>query len=99
NATPGWRDLVLSLPHGVATAFAFLLTLRVIPSGLAGRAPLALATALFSAAGAAGLPTLATSMDEMLPGGCVLAGLLLLTGDTAATRASAALAGALFGIA
>lgn len=99
SATPALCNAVLALPHGVATALAFLLTLRVIPAELPGRAPLALAAALFGAAGAAGLPTLATSMDEMLPGSCILAGLLLLTGETEATRASTALAGALFGVA
>ena len=81
NATPALCNAVLAMPHGVATALAFLLTLRVIPGELPGRAPLALAAVLFSAAGAAGLPTLATSMSEMLPGSCILAGLLLLTGD------------------
>jgi hypothetical protein len=99
NATPMLCDIVLSIPHGVAAALAFLLTLRVIPTELPGRAPLAMATALFSAAGAAGYPTLATSMSEMLPACCVLAGLLLLTGQTMAPRASAVLAGAMFGIA
>ncbi len=97
NATPALCNAVLAMPHGVVTALAFLLTLRVLPGELPGRAPLALAAVLFSAAGAAGLPTLATSMDEMLHGSCILAGLLLLTGATGATRASAALAGALFG--
>ena len=99
NATPALCNVVLSIPHGVAAALAFLLTLRVIPNQLPARAPLALVATLFSAAGAAGYPTLATSMSEMLPGSCVLAGLLLLTGETMATRCSAAMAGVLFGIA
>jgi hypothetical protein len=99
NATPVLCNVALSIPHGVAAALAFLLTLRVIPGELAGRAPLALLATLASAAGAAGYPTLATSMSEMLAACCILAGLLLLTSETMPIRLSAALAGVLFGIA
>lgn len=99
NGTPVLRNAVLSLPHGVAVAFAFLLTLRVLPGAMAGRAWLALAATLCSAAGAAGYPTLATAMSDALPGACVLGGLLLLTGETAPAGRSVVLAGILFGIA
>ena len=99
NATPVLRDLVLSIPHGVAVALAFVLTLRVLPRDLPARAPLALVATLCSAAGAAGYPTLATSMSEMLPACGILGGLLLLTGNAMKPRASVMLAGALFGIA
>ena len=99
NATPVLRDLVLSIPHGVAVALAFVLTLRVLPRDLPARAPLALVATLCSAAGAAGYPTLATSMSEMLPACGILGGLLLLTGEGITPRASVVLAGALFGAA
>jgi hypothetical protein len=99
NTTPVLRNIVLSIPHGVAAALAFLLTLRVIPSALPGRAPLALAATLCSVAGAAGYPTLAAANSEMLPACCILAGLLMVTSETIAVRSSVALAGALFGIA
>jgi hypothetical protein len=99
NGTPVLRNVVLSLPQGLAAALAFLLTLRVIPGTLPGRAWLALTATLCSAAGAAGYPTLATAMSDALPGACILAGLLLLTGETMAPRWSAVLAGVLFGIA
>src|SRR5271165_597037 len=39
DVTPVLCNVVLSIPHGVATVLAFLLTLRVIPSDLPGRAP------------------------------------------------------------
>jgi hypothetical protein len=99
NATPVLCNAALSIPHGVAAALAFRLTLRVIPGELPGRAPLALVAALYGAAGAAGYPTLAAAMNEMLPGCCILAGLLLLTDEAMTPRRSAALAGVLFGIA
>jgi hypothetical protein len=99
NDTPVLRNVVLSLPQGVTAAFAFRLTLRMLPGTLPGRTSLAVAATLCSAAGAAGYPTLATAMSEALPGACMLAGLLLLTGETTAAGRSAFLAGALFGIA
>jgi hypothetical protein len=99
NDAPVLRNVVLSLPQGVAAALAFLLTLRVLPPALPGRAWLALAATLCSAAGAAGYPTLATAMSDALPGACILAGLLLLTGDGALAVRTAVLAGVLFGIA
>ncbi len=99
NGTPVLRNVMLSLPQGVAAVLAFLLTLRVLPGALPGRVLLALAATLCSAAGAAGYPTLATAMSDALPGACILAGLLLLTGETMAAGRRAALAGVLFGIA
>lgn len=95
NDAPVLRNVVLSLPQGVAAALAFLLTLRVIPDALPGRVLLGLVATLCSAAGAAGYPTLATAMSDAVPGDCILAGLLLLTGASPATF----LAGVLFGIA
>ena len=73
--------------------------MRVIPPALPARRLLALVATLFSAAGAAGFPTLASAMSDMLPGACILGGLLLLTGETPSPKVSAALAGALLGIA
>lgn len=99
NATPVLRNIVLSLPQGVAAAFAFLLTLRILPAALPGRAWLALAATLYGATGAAGYPTLATAMSDALPGTCILAGLLLVTGETGPASRSIVLAGVLFGIA
>jgi len=104
DATPVLRNVVLSLPQGIAAALAFVLTLRIVPTALPGRRLLALLATLFSAAGAAGLPTLASAMSDMLPGAFMLGGLLLLTGETpgaspaGATR-SATLAGLAFGVA
>jgi len=99
NDAPVLRNVVLSLPQGVAVALAFLLTLRVIPCTLPGRTLLALAAALWSGVGAAGYPTLATAMSDAVPGACILAGLLLLTGETMPAARSTALAGMLFGVA
>jgi hypothetical protein len=99
NDAPVLRNIVLSLPQGAAVAFAFLLTLRVLPAALPGRAWLAMAATLCGAVGAAGYPTLATAMSDALPGACILAGLLLLTGETGTGGRSVVLAGALFGIA
>jgi len=99
DASPVLRDLALSIPHAVAVVLAFVLTLRVLPHDLPARAPLALAAILCSAGGAAGYPTLATSMSEMLPACCILGGLLLLTGNASTLRGSIILAGALFGLA
>jgi hypothetical protein len=99
NDAPVLRNVVLSLPQGVAAALAFRLTLRVLPAALPGHAWLALAATLCSAAGAAGYPTLATAMSDALPGACILAGLLLLTGDGAVAGRRMLLAGVLFGIA
>ena len=99
NDAPVLRNVVLSLPFGAAAALAFLLTLRVLPGTLPGRRLVALAAALCSAAGAAGYPTLATAMSDAVPGACILAGLLLLTGETAPTIRAGVLAGVLFGIA
>jgi hypothetical protein len=99
NDWPKLRNAVLSLPQGVAAALAFLLTLRVIPDALPGRVLLGLAATLYSAAGAAGYPTLATAMNDAVPGACILAGLLLLTSESLAPRRSTAAAGVLFGIA
>ena len=99
NDAPVLRNIVLALPQGVATAFAFLLTLRILPAALPGRAWLAVAAALYGATGAAGYPTLATAMSDALPGACILAGLLLLTGETRPAGRCLVLAGALFGIA
>jgi hypothetical protein len=99
NESPILRNIVLSLPQGIAAALAFRLTLRVIPPALPARGLLALVATLFSAAGAAGFPTLASAMSDMVPGACILGGLLLLTGEALSARASAALAGVLLGIA
>ena len=99
NEAPVLRNIVLSLPQGVATALAFALTLRIVPPAFPARGLLALLATLFGAAGAAGLPTLASAMSDMLPAACILGGLLLLTGDTLSATTSAALAGVLFGAA
>ncbi len=99
DATPVLRNVVLSLPQGIAVALAFVLTLRFTPPALPARRPLAFLATLFSAAGAAGWPTLASAMSEMLPGACIIGGLLLLTADSTRPTRSAAMAGLLFGTA
>jgi len=99
NTAPVLRNVVLSLPHGVAVALAFVLTLRILPAALPARRLLALLGALFSAAGAAGYPTLASAMSDMPPGVCILGGLVLVTGDSLPVMRSVPLAGALLGIA
>jgi hypothetical protein len=99
DATPVLRNIALSLPQGVAAAFACSLTLRLLPAALPGRTAAALLATLYGATGAAGFPTLATAMSDMLPGACILGGLVLLTGTPPPGPRHAAGAGALFGCA
>jgi hypothetical protein len=99
NDEPRLLNVVLSLLHTVAVFLAFLLILRLLPQDLPGRAPLAFAAALFGALGAAGYPTLASSLSDMVPASCVLGGLLLLTKEPSQDHRAVIKAGALFGIA
>jgi hypothetical protein len=99
NGAPVVLNIVLAMPHALAVWLAFVLTLRVVPANLPGRTLAGLAATLFGATGAAGLPLLASAQDDMLPGSCILGGLLFLTSDWGRPAASAGCAGLLFGVA
>lgn len=92
NAHPFLLAVILALPHALAAALASAVAERTIPSVAATIA------VIFGVTGAAGLPTVGTSMSEMLPGCLVLLGVGLLTGD-ALSRRSVLYAGLLAGAA
>lgn len=78
NGHPAAFNAVMSLPTAGVAFLAFLITARLLPMALPGRLPLAVLIATIGCTGAAGLPTLATSSSESIPGLFVLGGLLLL---------------------
>ena len=104
NGHPNLLDAILSLPEALAAILAFRIGLELLPpgQGVARRWPLVLLALLLGLTGAAGLPTIGTSMSEM-PAGCgILAGLLLLLRALRQERPwrwACLAAGALFGAA
>ncbi|HTH99451.1 MAG TPA: hypothetical protein VL752_00785 [Acidisoma sp.] len=100
NAHPALLNAVMSLPTALEAFLAFLISCRFLPQGMAGRVPLAVIITLIGATGAAGLPTLSTSMSESIPGSLVLAGLLAILTAHEAQRPALrlALAALLLGI-
>ncbi|MDQ2804289.1 MAG: hypothetical protein M3Y41_17010, partial [Pseudomonadota bacterium] len=78
NDHPALLDAILALPQALAAFLALGVAMRTLPEAMPGRLPLALVAIVLGATGAAGLPTLATGMSEMLPACCVLGGLILL---------------------
>ncbi len=101
NSRPALLDALLSLPHGIGAYLATLIALRFLPASLPWRWPVAVLLAAIGATGTAGLPTVATSQSEMVPGCLVLAGFLLLLRqiETGTSRRTLLAAGLLFGAA
>ncbi|GAB0117162.1 hypothetical protein [Acidisoma sp. 7E03] len=86
NGHPALFNAVMSLPTAGLAFLAFLITARLLPLTLHGRLPLAALIATIGCTGAAGLPTLATTSSEAIPGLFVLGGLLLLLRAIGASR-------------
>lgn len=78
NLHPALLNGVMSVPTAISTFLAFLISCRFLPATTPGRIPLAILVALIGATGAAGLPTIATSSTESIPGSLCLAGFLLI---------------------
>lgn len=72
NNSPRVLLAVLSLPYSVAGICIYGLTKAALPANWPGRRALALAASLFGLAGSASLPTLGTSMSDIVPGSFVL---------------------------
>lgn len=92
-------NIILALPHCLAVALAFLVTVRILGTRDLAGLTLALCATLIGATGAAMLPTLATSLSDAWPVSCVLAALLLLAGTKRWTARRLLLAGLLCGAA
>lgn len=90
---------VMAIPQGIAAFLAWRIALAVIPPATFHPKVLAALAVLFGATGAAGLPTLGTTMSEMIPACFVLGGLLLLVERRMGAPWRSAYAGLLFGIA
>lgn len=86
NERPALLNSILTLPHAIATFLAFLIARRILPWRMPMRTVVVLLAVVLGASGAAGLPTLATTMSEMIPASLVLGGLLLLL-DVVESRA------------
>lgn len=82
-------NAMLAVPHAVAVVLAYAITLSVLGTRVAGAPWLAGVAAVFGATGAAALPTLATTMSEMVPVSLVLGALLLLMASLRETGFSA----------
>lgn len=88
NGTPRFLNALLALPYAIAAVLVLLLARRQLP-------PLqAFTAALIGITGAAALPTLATTMNVMLPAACVLGAVLLLLGRADAPPSEPACLGA-----
>ena len=101
NNYPDLLDALLSLPNGIGAYLATLIALRFVPSSLPWRWPVAMLLAAVGVTGTAGLPTVATTQSEMLPGCLALGGFLLLLRQLEAEISQRALvaAGLMFGAA
>lgn len=80
NGHPALFNAAMSVPSAIIAFLGFLITCRLLPGTLPGRIPLAFLVTVIGATGAAGLPTLATSSSESIPGSLSLGGLVLLLG-------------------
>ena len=80
---PSLLKAVLSVPAAVAAFLGTCLASSLIPDDIRGRRIFGGIAAGLGATGAAGLPTLATTMSEMMPAALMLAGLLLIIGRNA----------------
>jgi hypothetical protein len=78
NTHPRLLACVLALPHAIASFVAFLIARELLPAETPARTLAALLAVLLGATGAGSLPTLATTMSEMVPASLVLGGLLVL---------------------
>lgn len=97
--SPGLLLAAMGVPQGIAAFLTWRIAAAVIPCGTSYRKALATLAVLFGATGAAGLPTLGTTMSEMIPACFMLGGLLILVERQPGARWRLAFAGALFGIA
>ena len=77
-------NALVALPHALALVLTFLLTCRLMPARSPAELVLAGLGVVVGAGGAAAAPTLATTMDEMLPSCFVLLALLVLVPSDAA---------------
>ena len=96
NRHPALLNSVMSIPTAVETCLTFLISCRFLPVSTPGRISLAMLVALIGATGAAGLPTIATSSTESVPGSLCLAGFLLILTARKGTRPAVRLAIAAF---
>ena len=101
NEHPNVLDAILSLPYVIGAYLTTLIALRFIPASFPWRWPAAMLLVAVGATGAAGLPTIATSQSEMVPGCLVLGGFLVLLRqlDSGTSQGTLITAGLLFGAA
>jgi hypothetical protein len=101
NDHPALLAALLSLPQAIGAYFATLIARRFIPVCCPWRWPIAIAIAMLGATGAASLSTIASVQSEMIPGCLILAGFLVLIGQTGLRLSPASLiaSGFLFGAA
>src|SRR6266567_3187128 len=81
-------NAILEIPHAIAIALVYLLTVRILragPGDVGLRAAAAIA-ALIGATGAATTPVVATTMSDMIPVCLILGGLLLIIGAPESNR-------------
>lgn len=101
NRTPTLLNLVLSLPYGIAATVIYLMARPFIPAPVLPRNAIAALTAVAGLTGAAALPTLATTMSDVVPAVPLLIALGLwahLEAEGAMTVRRAAVIGALGGV-
>lgn len=98
SSRPNLLLAVMSLPQAVAAFLAWRTAMAVIPVTVPYRTTLAALTILFGATGAAGLPTVGTTMSDMVPACFMLGGLVILIGAEAGPDWRTCSAGALFGV-
>lgn len=72
DSSPRLLLAVLSLPYAVAGFCVYGLIKAALPEDWPGRRSLALLTSVFGLAGSASLPTLGTSMSDIVPGSFIL---------------------------
>lgn len=99
NGSPALLLAAMAVPQGVAAFLAWRIAVAVIPGTVPYKRLLAALAVLFGATSAAGLPTLGTTMSEMVPACFMLGGLLALVDGQPGGRWRLAWAGLLFGVA
>jgi hypothetical protein len=99
SGSPALLLAAMAVPQGIAAFLAWRIAVTVIPDVVPYRKLLAALAVLFGATGAAGLPTLGTTMTEMVPACFMLSGLLVLMDRQPGARWRIAGAGLLFGAA
>ncbi len=101
NDNPLLLGAILSIPNALSAFFIYMLIRNFIPVDIFGRRIVAAAAAVLGLTGASALPTLATTMSDIVPGVFVVAAItwwLTLELKERNTLATAAIIGGLAGV-